>query len=197
MRNEVSDETIRALKLAWAGDDVRFEGRGYKAGGNSIGFRPVQQPHPPIWVGGNSRSAIRRAIELGDGWVPFPNTAEMAKYTRTPAMETLDDLKERLAFAREHAATIGRRERSEVCCWLVGMGAGRLGRRRRAGAPGRGAGVTLAHGGIPAERGANTSRRSKASPRDVIGRGASVAPSPARRSCGRRTRADPQGVSVA
>src|SRR5262245_40989629 len=79
-RQEVSDETIRAMKLAWAGDDVRFEGRGFRAAGSSMGFRPVQQPHPPIWVGGNSRAAIRRAVELGDGWVPFPNTAAMAPY---------------------------------------------------------------------------------------------------------------------
>ena len=68
----------------------------------------MQRPHPPIWVGGNSLRAIRRAVELGDGWVPFPNTAAMAKYTRTPAMETLDDLAGRVAFAREHAAAIGR-----------------------------------------------------------------------------------------
>jgi probable F420-dependent oxidoreductase len=172
-REEVSDETIRALKLAWAGDDVRFEGRGYRAGGNSMGFRPVQQPHPPIWVGGNSRSAIRRAIELGDGWVPFPNTAEMAKYTRTPAMETLDDLKERLAFAREHAATIGRREPFEVCYSLVGMGAGRLGTaeaRERVAALEE-LGVTWLTVGFPAETRREYVAALEGFARDVIGRG--------------------------
>ena len=96
-RHDVSDDAIRAIKLVWAGDDVHLEGRGFRAGGNSMGFRPVQKPHPPIWVGGNSRVAIRRAVELGDGWVPFPNPAAMAQYTRTPAMETLDDLGGRIA----------------------------------------------------------------------------------------------------
>jgi probable F420-dependent oxidoreductase len=121
-REEVSDEAIRAIKLAWAGDDIHFDGRGFSAAGNSMGLRPAQQPHPPIWVGGNSRGAIRRAVELGDGWVPFPNTTAMAKYTRTPPMETLDDLARRIAFARAHAAAVGRRAPLDVCYSLVSMG---------------------------------------------------------------------------
>ncbi|HZR81813.1 MAG TPA: LLM class F420-dependent oxidoreductase [Candidatus Binatia bacterium] len=114
-REEVSDQAIRAMKAAWAADDVRFEGRGFHASGNSMGFRPVQKPHPPIWVGGNSRSAIRRAVELGDGWVPFPNPAAMAKYTRTPTLETIDDLAARLTIAREHARAVGRTAPLDVC----------------------------------------------------------------------------------
>ena len=121
-REGVSDDALRAMKLAWAGDDIHFAGRGFQAAGSSMGFRPVQQPHPPIWVGGNSRAAIRRAVELGDGWVPFPNTAAMAKYTRTPPMETLDDLAERVGFAREHAAAASRRAPFDICYSLVSMG---------------------------------------------------------------------------
>jgi probable F420-dependent oxidoreductase len=121
-RQDVSDEVIRAMKLAWAGDDVRFEGRGYRAAGNSMGFRPVQRPHPPLWIGGNSRTAIRRAVELGDGWVPFPNTVAMAQFTRTPPMETLDDLAARMAFARAHAAAVGRTAPFDVCYSLGPMG---------------------------------------------------------------------------
>jgi probable F420-dependent oxidoreductase len=121
-RQDVSDEAIRAIKLAWAGDDVHFDGRGFSAAGNSMGFRPIQQPHPPIWVGGNSRDAIRRAVELGDGWVPFPNSAAMAKYTRTPPLETLDDLARRISFARAHAAAVGRRAPLDICYSLVSMG---------------------------------------------------------------------------
>jgi probable F420-dependent oxidoreductase len=123
-RQAASDDAIRAMKLAWAGDDVRFDGRGFAAAGNSMGFRPAQRPHPPIWVGGNSRSAIRRAVELGDGWVPFPNTAEMSRYTRSPALETPDDLAGRIAFARQHAAAIGRSAPLEICYSLAGLGSG-------------------------------------------------------------------------
>jgi probable F420-dependent oxidoreductase len=114
-----TDEAIRAMKLVWASDDVRLEGHGFAAIGNSMGFRPIQRPHPPIWVGGNSRRAIRRAVELAEGWVPFPNTAAMAKYTRTPAMETLDDLAVRIAFARDHAAAVGRQAPLDVCYSLM------------------------------------------------------------------------------
>ncbi len=121
-RNEASDEAIRAIKLAWAEDDVRLEGRGWKAVGNSMGFRPVQRPQPPIWVGGNSRAAIRRAVELGDGWVPFPNTAEIARTARTSVMETAEDLSAGIAYAREHARRIGRREPLEVCYSLSSSG---------------------------------------------------------------------------
>jgi probable F420-dependent oxidoreductase len=121
-RNEVSDEFIRAMQLAWAGDDIHVDGCGFHAAGNSMGFRPAQHPHPPIWVGGNSRAAIRRAVELGDGWVPFPNTAEMSKYTRTPPMESLDDLAGRIAFVRAHAAAVGRSAPLDICYSLVSMG---------------------------------------------------------------------------
>ena len=48
--------------------------------------KSVQRPHPPIWVGGNSRRAMRRAVELADGWVPF--------------QVTLDDVADRLDYAR-------------------------------------------------------------------------------------------------
>ncbi len=121
-RDEVTDGAIRAMKLAWASDDITLEGRGFRALGSSMGFRPVQRPHPPIWIGGNSRTAIRRAVELGDGWVPFPNPAAMSKYTRTPAMETLDDLAGRIALAREHAAATGRRKPFEICYSLIMLG---------------------------------------------------------------------------
>src|SRR4030095_1243355 len=122
-RGDVSDEALRAMKRAWAEDDVRLEGRGFTAIGNSMGFRPIQRPHPPIWVGGNSGRAIRRAVELGDGWVPFPNTAAMAPYTRTPAMETLDDLAGRIAFARQHGEAVGRQAPLDVCYALLPLAA--------------------------------------------------------------------------
>jgi probable F420-dependent oxidoreductase len=119
-RNEVSDEAIRAMKRAWTEDDIRFEGRGFRAGGNTMLPRPAQKPHPPVWVGGNSRQAIRRAVELGEGWVPFPNTSAMAPHTRTAAIESRADLAARIAYARQHAQTIGRTSPLDVCFSLGG-----------------------------------------------------------------------------
>ncbi len=107
-RNERTDEAINAIKRAWTEDGVRLEGKQFKAVGNTMRPRPLQRPHPPIWVGGNSKRAIRRAVELGDGWLPFPAPRRLARYIRTASMETLSDLEKGIAYAREHAAAIGR-----------------------------------------------------------------------------------------
>ena len=49
-------------------------------------------PNPPIWIGGNSNRAMRRAIELADGWNPMPSPARASRMLRTPPIETVDDL---------------------------------------------------------------------------------------------------------
>jgi probable F420-dependent oxidoreductase len=114
-RNERSDEAIRVLKRAWSEDGVVCEGRGFSAEGNTARPRPAQRPHPPIWVGGNSRRAIRRAVELGDGWLPFPAPARMAKYVHTAPMENEADLATALVHLRELSERAGRRAPLDVC----------------------------------------------------------------------------------
>lgn len=114
-RNERADEAIRAMKAAWSGAPVRMNGAHFHAADNLMLPRPAQTPHPPLWVGGNSRRAIRRAVELADGWVPFPNPLALARHSRTAVMVTPSDLAKRLELAREHAERIGRSEPFEVC----------------------------------------------------------------------------------
>lgn len=130
-RNEAADEAIRAMKTAWSGEEVRFEGRGFRAPGNRMLPRPKQRPHPPIWVGGNSRRAIRRAVELGDGWVPFPTSPALAATARTAVIASTADLADRLRFAREQAAAVGRSAPLDVCYSIdVAGGAGGFDRER-------------------------------------------------------------------
>ncbi len=114
-RNDLSDEAIVAIKRAWTESDVKMEGRYFNARGNTMLPRPVAQPHPPIWVGGNSKRAIRRAVELAEGWVPFPNSAAMSPFTRSPVLETNEELAERITFASAHAATVGRIAPLDIC----------------------------------------------------------------------------------
>jgi probable F420-dependent oxidoreductase len=121
-RGRVADETLVAMKRAFSEDDIEMRGRHFEARGNTMRPRPSQRPHPPIWVGGNSRAAIRRAVEHGDGWLPFPNTRAMAPFTRTPAMESNRDIEERIAYARKHAETIGREAPLAIGYSLGGMG---------------------------------------------------------------------------
>ncbi len=121
VRNEAIDEGIRALKRAWTEEGVRFQGRGFAAAGNTMLPRPRQKPHPPVWVGGNSRRAIRRAVELGDGWMPFPTAARTAPHLRTAPLESVADLAERLAYLRAHAESVGRTQPLDVCFVPFGL----------------------------------------------------------------------------
>lgn len=114
-RNEVSDDALRAIRKAWSEAGIEMAGRSFSVRGNTCRPRPVQDPGPPIWVGGNSRRAIRRAVELADGWLPFPNERKHAAYRRTAVLETLDDLRAKLAYAREHAEKAGRSAPLDVC----------------------------------------------------------------------------------
>jgi probable F420-dependent oxidoreductase len=64
-----TDEAIRIMHLVWDADDVRFEGEFWKLDGVTVRPKPVQRPFP-LWIGGNSEAAMRRAGRLGDGWIP-------------------------------------------------------------------------------------------------------------------------------
>jgi alkanesulfonate monooxygenase SsuD/methylene tetrahydromethanopterin reductase-like flavin-dependent oxidoreductase (luciferase family) len=83
------------MKLAWTGQSVQYEGRFFKAPGNTALPTPIQSPHPPIWVGGNSERAMRRAAEL-DGWSPFPVRARFSERVRTDTIADFDDLKRKI-----------------------------------------------------------------------------------------------------
>jgi alkanesulfonate monooxygenase SsuD/methylene tetrahydromethanopterin reductase-like flavin-dependent oxidoreductase (luciferase family) len=67
-RGRQADEMLRVFKELWTSDRPAFAGEFYRF--SDIGFapKPVQKPHPPIWVGGDSAGAFRRVVELGDGW---------------------------------------------------------------------------------------------------------------------------------
>jgi probable F420-dependent oxidoreductase len=69
-RGRLTDEYIQTWKALWTQKEARFEGRLYRFGPVVAGPKPLQQPHPPIYAGGNTRAALRRAAELCDGWHP-------------------------------------------------------------------------------------------------------------------------------
>jgi probable F420-dependent oxidoreductase len=114
-RNELMDEYLRALRVALNGDEFAFEGSGYKAFGNRIVPGPVQKPLP-IYCGGNARRAIRRAVDLCDGWNPFftADSGVTTNTTRTVAMTGIDDLRIGIAYMREYCDQVGRQTPPEV-----------------------------------------------------------------------------------
>lgn len=67
-RGAFSDECLRLIKALWTQEQLSFAGRYFNFKDMQASPRPLQQPHPPIWVGGNSPRARRRVAEHGDGW---------------------------------------------------------------------------------------------------------------------------------
>jgi probable F420-dependent oxidoreductase len=120
-RNDLTDEAITTMRAAWSGGSVAITGRHFDAPGNTMLPRPAQAGGPPIWIGGNSRRAIRRAVELADGWMPMPSPAGSERRLKTPAITSLDDFAERLGYAREHAASVGRTAPLEVVFMPMGL----------------------------------------------------------------------------
>ena len=115
-RNDLMDEYMRAMKLAWTGEDFTFEGTGYTALGNRVLPTPVQKPHPPLLVGGNSKRALRRAVELGDAWHPFIVPAMVTQTARTANIADSDDIVSSMAYMAEHAVKVGRETPPKVIC---------------------------------------------------------------------------------
>jgi probable F420-dependent oxidoreductase len=70
-RGRVTDEYIQAMKILWTEDDPQFEGEFVSFRDISFLPRGVQHPHPPVWVGGESKAAMRRTVRFGDVWYPI------------------------------------------------------------------------------------------------------------------------------
>ena len=70
-RGAVTDEYVRAFKELWTSDNPTYDGNYCQFSDIKFLPKPVQMPHPPIWVGGENPRAIRRAAELGNGWIPI------------------------------------------------------------------------------------------------------------------------------
>jgi probable F420-dependent oxidoreductase len=120
-RNDLFDEALDVLVAAWSGEPVTFEGRHFRADGNRLVPRPVQRPHPPIWIGGNSARARRRAAEKAQGWMPFANPPGATRTVRTPALWSADDLAPLVHDLREQERAVNRPE-GDVHFGVVGGG---------------------------------------------------------------------------
>lgn len=95
-RGALLDEAIDAVLAAFTEEYPSHHGEQWSFAGLGQKPRPVQQPRPPIWVGGSSRAALRRAAERGDGWLPQgPPEMGMAR--------AIEILREHRARARDGA----------------------------------------------------------------------------------------------
>ena len=69
-RGAVTNEYLQAFIELWTNDDPKFEGKYVNFSDITFLPKPVQKPYPPIWIGGQSKPAIRRAAHIGDCWHP-------------------------------------------------------------------------------------------------------------------------------
>ena len=70
-RGRVTNEYIEAIKAVWTQDRPVYQGEFVNFDKIGMDPKPVQTPHPPIWIGGESLSAMRRTVAMGDTWYPF------------------------------------------------------------------------------------------------------------------------------
>jgi probable F420-dependent oxidoreductase len=107
-RNERFDEAIEVLTTVWTTDEFAFEGSDFTAIGQALEPRPLQLPHPPIWVGGTSRRARERVARFGSGWAPWLVPAEFAGTIRTAPLEGISALAAAWQEVREMTQAAGR-----------------------------------------------------------------------------------------
>jgi len=69
-RGERGNEFLKLLKKIWTEDDVEFRGDFYRVAKSKIGPKPLQKPHPPIYIGGFTKKAFERAIRYANGFHP-------------------------------------------------------------------------------------------------------------------------------
>ena len=100
-RGKLTDETLAAFKELWTKDDPSFDGTHVKFANVVFQPKPIQKPHPPIWIGGESKAAIRRTIQFADAWYPGNNS-------QTQPLDTPERLGAGIAHVKQACKTAGR-----------------------------------------------------------------------------------------
>lgn len=115
-------EAIDVVRTLWRDTPASFKGRFTQFEGVSIDPKPVQQPGPPVWIGGRSDAALTRAGRQGDGWVSYVVTPERYRQSldriraaAAAAGRTLD------GFAAAHLTfiTVGRDHEQARQAWVA------------------------------------------------------------------------------
>jgi probable F420-dependent oxidoreductase len=90
-RGAISSEYLAVIKQAWTEEKSSFDGEFIQFSNVHNAPLPAQKPHPPIWVGGKSPGALRRAVQYGDGWHPLRMTVKWLRDTGIPQLLEMAD----------------------------------------------------------------------------------------------------------
>src|SRR5262245_52602312 len=88
-RGAITDDYLLAMKMAWTHDVASYDGRFVSFKDVHSTPRPLRVPHPPIWVGGGSDAALRRAVRHGDGWHPIRIRADWLRDKGLPRLREI------------------------------------------------------------------------------------------------------------
>jgi probable F420-dependent oxidoreductase len=103
-RGAVTEEYIKLMRAAWTTDPVSFEGKHYSVRDVHVLPKPVQRGGIPVWIGGHTGAAVRRAGAIGDGWHPIG--------MRPPAMLGPEEYAAKVEELRASARRAGRDPKS-------------------------------------------------------------------------------------
>ena len=106
-RGKYTDETLAACIELWTKARASFAGSHVNFTDVVFEPKPLQKPYPPLWIGGESKGAINRAITLGTAWYPGNNSQTMPLDTPARLASGFAEVKRRAAAAKRDPATLG------------------------------------------------------------------------------------------
>jgi alkanesulfonate monooxygenase SsuD/methylene tetrahydromethanopterin reductase-like flavin-dependent oxidoreductase (luciferase family) len=89
------EENLEAIKRLWSEDDVSMTGSHFTLDRATVSLKPLQKPHPPIWLGANADPAVRRAARLADTWFINPH-------------QRMDTIERQLSLYKQSLAELGK-----------------------------------------------------------------------------------------
>lgn len=94
-RGAITNDYLAAIKTCWTNDVASYEGQFVSFKSVHTAPRPMRSPHPPIWVGGASDGALRRAVRYGDGWHPIQIRMGWLKEKGLPRLREIAEMEGR------------------------------------------------------------------------------------------------------
>ncbi len=93
LRGKLTDEYIGIMRELWTSDSFEYEGEDFTLSNMKFLPKPLQKPHPPLWIGGQTKKSIERAVRCGDGWHPVGLTPQEIEENIVYLNELLPDNK--------------------------------------------------------------------------------------------------------
>ena len=94
-RGAIANDYLAAIKTLWTEERASYDGAFVSFRDVQTAPKPVRDPHPPIWVGGSSQAALRRAVRYGDGWHPIHVRTDWLEAKGLPRLRQIADTEDR------------------------------------------------------------------------------------------------------